>query len=50
MGEIDVNGLHPVLRMHGNLTAMATKPTIAQKCETLCELINKKDFYENKWR
>ena len=39
MGEIDENGLHPVVRMHGNLTIMAT---IAQKCETLCELIYKK--------
>ena len=36
MGEIDENGLHPVVRMHGNLTVMAT---IARKCETLCELI-----------
>ena len=45
--ELDENGLHPVVRMHGNLTVMAT---IARKYETLCELIYKKYFYENKWR
>ena len=47
MGEIDENGLHPVVRMHDNLTVMAT---IARKCETLCEFISKKYFNENKWR
>ena len=45
--ELDENGLHPVVQMHGNLTVMAT---IARKCETLCELIYKKYFYENQWR
>ena len=34
--ELDENGLHPVVRMHVNLTVMAT---IARKYETLCELI-----------
>ena len=47
MGEIDENGLHPVVRMHDNLTVMAT---IAIKCETLCEFMKKNFFYENKWR
>ena len=41
MGEIDGNGLHPVVRMHDNLTVMAT---IARKCETLCEFISKDIF------
>ena len=39
--ELDENGLHPVVRMHANLTVMAT---IARKYETLCELIYKKIF------
>ena len=42
--ELDENGLHPVVRMHGNLTVMAT---IARKYETLCELNYIKYFYEN---